>query len=61
MRIAQLTAGSGIVLGGVVVLLAQQLGLLPLSQLWPTVYALGLGVFVGGLVFGAVGWAVDRR
>ena len=61
MSLAETTAASGAVLGGVVVLLAQQLGLLALSELVPTVIWFVVGALVGGVVFGVVGWAVERR
>jgi len=61
MSVAETTAASGAVLGGVVVLLAQQLGLLALSELVPTVIWFVVGALVGGVVFGVVGWAVERR
>lgn len=54
-------AGSGIVLGLVTVLLAQQLGVLPLSELWPTLLWFGLGIGLGGIVLGEVGALLDRR
>jgi len=61
MTTAETTAASGAVLGAVVVLLAQQLGALPLSEVWPGFLWLFLGALVGGLVFGTVGWLADRH
>jgi len=58
---AETTAGSGAVLGGVVVLLAQQFGALPLSEPWPAVLWFLLGALAGGGVFGLVGRLADRR
>jgi len=61
MSLATTTAASGAVLGGVTVLLLQQFGLLALSELEPTAIALVVGVLVGGVVLGLVGWAFGRR
>ncbi len=60
MRAAGSTAGSGAILGGVVVLLFQQFGLLSLSELWPGGLWVLLGVLAGGLGFGLVGRYADR-
>jgi len=61
VTVAATLAASGAVLGGVVVLLAQQFGALPLSELWPTLIAFLLGIVLGGVVLGAVGSLLDRR
>lgn len=61
MTTAESTAASGAVLGGAAVLLAQQFGLLALSELGPTLFWVLTGVLLGGLAGGAAGWAVDRR
>jgi hypothetical protein len=61
MSLATTTASSGAVLGGVVVLLLQQFGLLALSEIEPTAIALVLGVLVGGVAFGLLGWAYSRH
>jgi uncharacterized membrane protein len=61
MNIAETTAGSGAVLGLVVVILLQQLGLLPLSQLLPAVILVLVAVAVGAVLFGAVGWYADHH
>jgi len=58
---AETTATSGGVLGLVVVILLQQLGVLPLSQLVPTVVAALIAVALGALLFGLVGWYADQR
>jgi uncharacterized membrane protein len=61
MNIAETTAGSGAVLGLVVVILLQQLGLLPLSQLLPAVILFLVAIAVGAVLFGAVGWYADQH
>ena len=61
MTVATTTAESGMVLGLVVVLLAQQLGLLPLPSLLATIAWVIVGVVVGGVVLGVAGWLADRR
>jgi membrane protein YqaA with SNARE-associated domain len=51
-------AGSGVVLGLVVVFLLQQLGWVSLSDLWPgVVLYLVLGAVLGGIV----GWLIGRQ
>lgn len=54
-------AGSGIILGLVLVLLAQQFSYLSLSDLYPSLEALILGAVVGGILGGLIGWALGRR
>lgn len=54
-------AGSGVVFGIVVVLLAQQLGYLSLSDLVPAIEYVIIGAIIGGVVFGVIGWALGRR
>jgi len=61
LNIAETTATSGAVLGLVLVLLAQQLGLFALADLWSSLAILIVGLVVGGLVFGALGYLVDRH
>ncbi len=60
MNVAATTAGSGAVLGGVVVILFQQFGLLSLSELWPGLLWVLLGVLFGGIGFGLVGYYAER-
>lgn len=54
-------AGCGIVLGLVVVLLAQQLDFLDLSVLLSALEDLILGALVGGVLGGMIGWGLGRR
>jgi hypothetical protein len=54
-------AAAGVVLGLVLVLLAQQLGFLGLSDLVHAVEYLVIGAVVGGILFGVIGWALGRR
>lgn len=61
MSVTATTAGSGIVLGAVGVLLAQQLGALALGTAWAAGLWIGLGAAVGGVVFGTIGWLATRR
>jgi hypothetical protein len=61
MNVVEATATSGAVLGVVVVILLQQLGLLPLSQLLPAVITFLVAVAVGAILLGVVGWYVDRH
>ena len=53
-------AGSGVVLGIVFVLLAQQLGYLSLSSLVPAIIDLVIGAVIGGVIFALIGWALGR-
>lgn len=61
MSAASHGATSGVVLGLVIVLLAQQFGVLDLSALLPAVEDLLLGAILGGVVGGLIGWALGRR
>ena len=61
MNLAETLASSGAILGGVVVLLAQQFGFLALSDVWPTLGWFLAGVLVGGIALGVVGYRLDRR
>lgn len=61
MSLAASAAGSGAVLGLVAVLLAQQLGALPLSEPLPSAVWLGCAMALGAVVLGEVGALVDRR
>ena len=61
MSLATTTAASGVVLGLVGVLLAQQLGALPLSELGPTVLWCVVAMGLGGIVLGEVGALLERR
>ena len=61
MTIVETTAGSGALLGAVVVLILQQLGLLALADpLW-TIVTFLVAIVFGAIVFGAVGAAVERN
>jgi NhaP-type Na+/H+ or K+/H+ antiporter len=61
MSAASRAAGSGVVLGIIAVLLAQQFGYIELSNIGPTVLYLVVGAIVGGVVFGLLGWILGRR
>ena len=61
MSAATSAAGSGIVLGAVVVFLAQQLGYLSLSDLTPAVEWLLIFIIAFGVLGGIIGWMLDRR
>jgi len=54
-------AGSGAVLGAVVVFLIQQLGYLSLSEFTTGLEYLVIGVLVGGILGGLAGWALTRH
>jgi hypothetical protein len=54
-------AAAGVVLGLVLVLLAQQFGLAGLSDLVHAIEYLVIGAVVGGIFFGIIGWALGRR
>ncbi|MHB8352239.1 MAG: hypothetical protein ACYDFT_06105 [Thermoplasmata archaeon] len=54
-------AASGLILGIVLVLLAQQFGLLDLSYLVPSIEDLIVGGLVGGVAGGLLGWALGRK
>lgn len=54
-------AVSGVILGIVLVLLAQQFGMLDLSSLLPSVEYLIIGGLVGGIAGGLIGWSLGRR
>ena len=54
-------AGSGAVLGAVLVFLMQQLGFLSLSSTVPAVEWLLGTMIVVGLIGGGIGWYLDRR
>lgn len=60
MNVTTSSAASGSILGFVAVLLAQQLGALPLSEAGPTLVWLVVGVVLGGVILGEVGWLVDH-
>jgi len=53
-------AGSGVVLGIVLVVLFQQLGYLDLSDLVPTLEYLLIGGVIGGILGGLIGWVLGR-
>lgn len=61
MSAASHGAASGVVLGIVLVLLAQQLGFLPLSDLVLAIEYLIVGAVIGGILFGLIGWGLGRR
>jgi NhaP-type Na+/H+ or K+/H+ antiporter len=54
-------AGSGVVLGIVLVFLAQQFGYLSLSTLLDAIVYFALGVILGGVIFGAIAGTIARR
>jgi hypothetical protein len=54
-------AASGVVLGIVLVLLAQQLGFLGLSVLMRAIVYLVIGAVVGGVLCALIGWALGKR
>lgn len=54
-------AGCGVVLGIVLVLLAQQFGLLSLSALVPAIEFLVIAGVVGGILGAGIGYALGRR
>jgi hypothetical protein len=54
-------AASGVVLGIVLVLLAQQLGFLGLSDLVRGIEYLVIAGVIGGVLFALFGWAMGRR
>jgi uncharacterized membrane protein YbhN (UPF0104 family) len=54
-------AGSGAVLGAVLVFLIQQLGYLSLSDLIPAVVLLLVAMVVLGIIGGGIGWYLDRH
>jgi hypothetical protein len=58
---ASSAAGSGAVLGAVVVFLVQQLGWLSLSSLLTGAIYLVIGLVVGGILGGLAGWALTRN
>jgi hypothetical protein len=57
---AQGLAGSGAILGGVLVLLAQQLGAIPLSETWPTLLWFLSATISGGAAFGLLALLIDE-
>lgn len=61
MTIVETTATSGAVLGIVVVLLLQQLGVFAFTSLLETLVAFLIAVAAGAILFAAVGSAIDRR
>jgi hypothetical protein len=54
-------AAAGVVLGLVLVLLAQQLGFLGLSDLVRAIEYLVVAAVIGGILFAMFGWAMGRR
>jgi hypothetical protein len=54
-------AAAGVVLGIVLVLLAQQLGFLGLSDLLPAIEDILIAAVIGGILFGLIGWALGKR
>jgi hypothetical protein len=54
-------AGSGAVLGIVLVLLGQQFAVLNLSSLVPGIEDILVGAVIGGLVGAGIGYALGRR
>jgi len=60
LTITETTATSGAVLGVVLVLALQQLGALPLSQVWAAVLAFLVAIALGAIIFGTVGALLER-
>lgn len=60
MSAASQGAGSGVVIGLVLVLLLQQFGSLDLSDLIPAIEYLLIGGVIGGILGGLIGWALGR-
>jgi hypothetical protein len=54
-------AACGVVIGVAMILLLQQLSLLDLSALVPSLIDLLVGALLGAVVFGLMGWAIGRR
>jgi membrane protein YqaA with SNARE-associated domain len=54
-------AGCGVVLGIVLVLLAQQFAFISLSVLGTAIEDLVLGAILGGILGGLLGWSLGRR
>lgn len=54
-------AGCGVVLGIVLVLLAQQFGILSLSALATGIEYLVIGAIVGGVLGAVIGWGLGKR
>jgi hypothetical protein len=61
MSAATSAGGSGAVLGLVTVLLAQQLGFVPLSDFGTSALLLGAAAGLGGVLAGAAAWFAHRR
>lgn len=60
MTLTATTTTSGAAFGFATILLLQQLGFLPLSDLLGSLAWIGFGVILGGVAFGVVGWHVDH-
>lgn len=54
-------ASAGVVIGLVVVLLAQQFGYLDLTNLVSAILYLVIGAVLGGVLFGLMGWGLGKR
>ncbi|HTZ61411.1 MAG TPA: hypothetical protein VMC82_02040 [Thermoplasmata archaeon] len=54
-------AGCGVVLGIVLVLLAQQFGLLSLSSLISGIEYLAIAAIIGGVFGAAIGWGLGKH
>jgi len=61
MSAASYAAESGVVLGIVFVLLAQQFGYLALASLTTGILDIVIGAVIGGVLFGLIGWALGHR
>lgn len=61
MNVTEAMATSGALIGVLVVLLVQQLGLVALEGLWGSLLTFLVALCVGALIFGTAGWLADRR
>jgi hypothetical protein len=57
---ASSAAGSGVVLGIVLVFLLQQIGTIALSDLVRSLFYFAIAAVAGGVIFGLIAWAAGR-